>query len=91
LKTSCVPIPANISRTRADPLHRAVFGFAFIVLLFLSAAGTGGVICLARGVLGLAQVLGPVDVVAPIAFLVLIAALCVVMLRRPGGVRVRAA
>ena len=39
-------------------------------------------LCLIRGVLGFVQVQGPFDVAAPIAFLVLIAALSIRMLRR---------
>lgn len=39
------------------------------------------VVCLVRGVLGLAQVQGPFDVAAPIAFLVLVGALSIRMLQ----------
>lgn len=45
-------------------------------------------ICVARGILGLAQVQGPLDWIAPLAFIALIAALSVEMLRRPARITV---
>jgi hypothetical protein len=45
-------------------------------------AAVVSLLCLIRGVLGFAHVQGPFDVAAPIAFLILIAALSIRMLRR---------
>jgi hypothetical protein len=83
----------NIASGIADDLlFLIVSGFAAIVSTPRAAyrpwlrgiALVAVVICLVRGVLGFAQVQGPFDITAPLAFLALIAALSIRMLNRSG-------